>query len=83
MTTDIGMEWLSSTDLVVLGLCLFLTFLAFKMRSFPFSAVASFAWITEGLLVFKASEEFLPFILMFAIASGVMLYGWKHGEWKL
>lgn len=83
MTTDIGLEWLSSTDLFVLGLCLVLTLLAFKMRSFPFSAVASLAWVTEGLLVFRESEDFLPFLLMFTIASGVMLYGWQKGEWKL
>lgn len=83
MTTDLGLDWLSSMDLFVVGLCIILTLLAFKMRSFPFCVVASFAWLAEGLQIFLVSEQPMPFLIMFTITAGIMLYGMKWGELKL
>lgn len=81
MTSDLGLDWLTSTDLVGFGLCLLLTVLAMKMKSFPFVVVSAVAWLAMGLQVALTSESLMIMLLIFSIAAAEVMWGSKYKGW--
>lgn len=77
MTTDLGIDWLSSIDVFGLLLCLLLAFIGIKMRSFVFVVISSMGWIALGIQIFLRTDEPLVFLLMFSVAVAQAFYGLK------
>ena len=81
MTSDLGLEWLTSTDLLGLGFCVVLTLLSMKMKSYPFVALAAIAWMAVGLQITLSSQSPMLLLLTFSIAAAQVFWGLKYKGW--
>lgn len=81
MDSDLGLAWLTSTDLFALAMCIMLFLIGAKMKSFPFCAASAVGFIAVGLQIFVASEDPIIFMMMFAISAAEVLYGAKFKGW--
>lgn len=77
MTTDLGIEWLSSIDAFGLILCVMLAIIGIKMRSFVFVLISSMGWILLGIQIFLNTQEALVFLLVIAVSAAQCFYGLK------
>lgn len=84
MTTDLGLDWLSSMDIFGIVMCLILFVIAVRMKSFPFSVVSAVGFVIIGLKIFSVSEEPIAFCIMFGISAAMVLFGsrWTYTEIK-
>ena len=81
MTTDLGLDWLSSTDLLGLGLCLFLSVFAIYIKNFPFLVLSAFAWMAWGLQISLATGSPMILMLIFSISAAEVIWGLKYKGW--
>lgn len=79
--TDIGLDSITSIDLLGFGMCLLLTLFAFKMKSFPFLVVSSIGWMIVGFQVANNSGSIVIFLLTLAISAFQLSYGAKFKGW--
>lgn len=79
--SDIGLDVLSSTDLLGFGLCIVLSLMAFKLKSFPFLTISSIGWMVVGFQVASNAASPTIMVLTIAIAAIQLLYGSKQKGW--
>lgn len=70
---SVGLDWIGSQQLFALLLCLFLTLIAYKLKSWPMCLVSSFGWLAVGAMIYGTTENPLLFLLIFTIAVGQSL----------
>lgn len=69
-TSSLALDWITSEQIFAMLLCLFLAYIAYKMNSWSFTMISSFAWLAVGAQIYGATEDGLLFLLIFAVACG-------------